>query len=132
MASHTDEELQDRSVEIDLDPDRFKSESSRREAVSAAMLVIGLPSGVAMLLVALGGMAAHVDPVSLLIGILIGFVFGAGTVSVTARGIGWFAHYWFYETKMPPRRMATVLALIFNVVIFGWALVFVFSQTAKY
>lgn len=36
---------------------------------------------------------------------------------------GWLAHWWFRDSGISTRRMATVLALLADAVLFGWVLV---------
>lgn len=109
-----------------VDPDQVcldEIEASKRTSVFAAMLTIGWPSGIALLLAAFGGIASHADPAWLLIAILGGFAFGGGFMMFMAYGIGLFAHHWFYDTTISPKRMATATALVFDGVVFGWLLV---------
>ncbi|MDB5347393.1 MAG: hypothetical protein JWP89_5770 [Schlesneria sp.] len=118
-----------------VDPDQVcldEIEASKRTSVLAAMLTIGWPSGVALLLAAFGGIVSHADPAWLLIGIASGLAFGGGFMMFTAYGIGLFAHYWFYGTTISPKRMATVIALIFDGVVFGWLLVEVLRGSPRF
>jgi hypothetical protein len=128
MAAHAEDELQDGLIEIKTDRGRIDAESSKRAAVAAAIFAISWPGVFVMPLLTIGALASQRDPVWMLLGMLFAISVVPAITLATGYSIGWFAHYWFYETKMPPKRMATVIGLILDAVVFGWALVMVFSQ----
>jgi hypothetical protein len=83
-------------------------------AVSAAMLTIGLPGAYLIGLLVLAGITFRISPVSMLLLVLLLLPIIAGITFVAGYGIGWFANYWFRQTKTSPEQMATVIALIFD------------------
>jgi len=98
---------------------------ARQQAISAAIMTIGIPFGMGTLFMVLIDPRIFLNqPVQSLLnlGIVAGFIILQGTA------IGWFAHWYFSNSSIRVERMAIVIAALFDVSIVGWTIVMMLSS----
>ena len=108
-----------------------ESKEAFHEAITVAMCYIGWPIWIAFLgcLVVIQMSAGAVNLVGTALILFFGSLGIAYLAAVVAVPVGWFAHRWFWQSRIPVNRMAAVMALIMDGVIIGWIMAIVLNPS---
>jgi hypothetical protein len=127
MDPEGDRQLRESTVDGRVIRNQFHATEARSEAIVAAMITVGLPGGLVVLLAAVAGIALNYPPDNIVVAMIYALTVVGMTTAVAGYMIGWFAHYWFRETKTSTKKLATIIALIFDISALGWLVVLIWS-----